>query len=149
MIRELNTAQLSQMLEVDRNSGGYPWREQSFRNIFKNPQWQAFGIFTNANELTGLLVMHWSPFEASVLHISVDNSLQGQGLGTKLLNHAISLCQQKKLDSLFLEVRASNEKALRLYQALGFQEIGRRKNYYPTANGKEDAIDMALYIDTE
>ena len=43
-------------------------------------------------------------------------------------------------------MRESNQRAIQLYQVAGFNEIGLRKNYYPTANGKENAVIMALMI---
>ncbi|MNR57792.1 ribosomal-protein-alanine N-acetyltransferase [compost metagenome] len=46
--------------------------------------------------------------------------------------------------TLWLEVRASNRAAIALYEDLGFNEVTVRRNYYPSANGREDAIVMAL-----
>ena len=48
---------------------------------------------------------------------------------------------------MFLEVRPSNTRAIALYERSGFNEIGRRPRYYPTANnGREDAIVMAMEL---
>jgi ribosomal-protein-alanine N-acetyltransferase len=47
---------------------------------------------------------------------------------------------------MFLEVRPSNPNAIKLYQSLGFNEIGRRKDYYPARKGREDALVMARII---
>ena len=46
----------------------------------------------------------------------------------------------------FLEVRASNQTAARLYERYGFNEIGRRRNYYPAVGGREDALVMACSL---
>ena len=46
----------------------------------------------------------------------------------------------------FLEVRASNHTASRLYERFGFNEIGRRPNYYPAVGGREDALVMAYSL---
>jgi ribosomal-protein-alanine N-acetyltransferase len=48
--------------------------------------------------------------------------------------------------TLWLEVRASNVAAIALYESLGFNEATIRRNYYPTADGREDAIIMALPV---
>jgi ribosomal-protein-alanine N-acetyltransferase len=45
---------------------------------------------------------------------------------------------------MFLEVRPSNAKALALYRRAGFQQVGRRRGYYPGENGREDALIMRL-----
>ena len=69
---------------------------------------------------------------------------QGAGLGRRI---AESSARPKpphcKVRSVFLEVRASNAAAIALYDTTGFNEIGRRRNYYPIAVGREDAIVMA------
>ena len=52
----------------------------------------------------------------------------------------------KGIATLWLEVRASNSPAIALYESLGFNEVTVRKNYYPAAQGKEDAVIMALYL---
>lgn len=54
---------------------------------------------------------------------------------------------ERKAKVIFLEVRPSNHVALRLYDSLGFNEIGRRKNYYPSHDGHEDAQVLALQLD--
>ena len=46
----------------------------------------------------------------------------------------------------FLEVRASNQSAYRLYERYGFNEVGRRRDYYPLAGGREDALVMACTL---
>jgi ribosomal-protein-alanine N-acetyltransferase len=57
----------------------------------------------------------------------------------------VARAQQMQL--ILLEVRVSNEAAIRLYQRYGFSEIGRRKHYYPVAPGvREDAIVMQLLL---
>lgn len=52
----------------------------------------------------------------------------------------------QKAKQLFLEVRASNKVAMTLYQKMGFNEMGVRKNYYPANNNREDAYLFAMEI---
>jgi len=77
---------------------------------------------------------------------AVEPTQQKQGIGKVLLDDVLVNSQQKKASTIFLEVRESNQRAIQLYQVAGFNEIGLRKNYYPTANGKENAVIMALMI---
>jgi ribosomal-protein-alanine N-acetyltransferase len=58
----------------------------------------------------------------------------------------IELAKQKKVKTLFLEVRPSNKKAMALYGKFGFNEIGTRKDYYPAHRGREDAVVLALQL---
>ena len=64
----------------------------------------------------------------------------------ELLEHLIETLETRGVLTLWLEVRASNHAAIALYESLGFNEATIRRNYYPTAEGREDAIVMALPI---
>ncbi|SQB26002.1 ribosomal-protein-alanine N-acetyltransferase [Citrobacter koseri] len=68
------------------------------------------------------------------------------GWGEELLEHLIDELEKRGVLTLWLEVRASNAAAIALYESLGFNEATVRRNYYPTADGREDAIIMALPI---
>jgi ribosomal protein S18 acetylase RimI-like enzyme len=60
---------------------------------------------------------------------------QGQGLGRFLLNQAVACARGLGMESVLLEVRPSNTRALEIYERYGFKQIGRRKGYYPAATG--------------
>ncbi len=80
------------------------------------------------------------------MNICVDPAVQGQGVGSKLLENMIELAR-KKAETIFLEVRPSNTVAVALYEKRGFNEIGVRKGYYPAENGhREDAVMLALEL---
>ena len=90
--------------------------------------------------LVGHAVMSTAVGEAHVLNICIAPSYQGNGLGRILLRRMMRVAIDKSADTCFLEVRASNKAAIRLYESEGFCEIGLRGNYYPTDDGKfEDA----------
>ena len=84
--------------------------------------------------------------EATLFNIAVDPDYQRQGLGRALLEHLIDELEKRGVATLWLEVRASNAAAIALYESLGFNEATIRRNYYPTTDGREDAIIMALPI---
>lgn len=84
--------------------------------------------------------------EATLFNIAVDPAFQRRGLGRELLEHLIRELETRDVFTLWLEVRASNVAAIALYESLGFNEATVRRNYYPTAEGREDAIIMALPI---
>ncbi len=85
--------------------------------------------------------------EAHLLNISVAKAHQGVGLGARLLRHAMHDAEAGGACSLLLEVRPSNDSALRLYRHFGFKQIGIRKNYYPAPNGREDALVFRCIFD--
>lgn len=81
--------------------------------------------------------------ESHLLVITVRPRWQGQGFGARLLEHVVARARQAAASQMFLEVRASNRVAQALYGSHGFSEIGRRRGYYPDADGlREDAIVM-------
>ena len=55
----------------------------------------------------------------------------------------LDICEEDQADRAWLEVRESNSNAFGLYESIGFNEVDRRINYYPTKSGKEDAIIMS------
>ena len=97
------------------------------------------------DELIGYFVAMLGVEETHLLNLTVAPSHQGQGWA-KLMLEALALWSRGKgAHWLWLEVRASNARALSVYAAHGFRRVGDRKNYYPLATGKrEDAIVMSL-----
>ncbi|ELE5892904.1 ribosomal protein S18-alanine N-acetyltransferase [Vibrio fluvialis] len=81
--------------------------------------------------------------EVTLLNIAIDPQQQGKGYGRQLAEYFLDICEQAGAESAWLEVRESNQRAYALYSELGFNDIDRRVNYYPTANGYEDAIIMS------
>ena len=84
--------------------------------------------------------------EAHLLNVCVEPALQGRGHGRRLLRALLGIARGEGAQRVFLEVRPSNPQAVALYQDEGFNEIGRRPRYYPTHQGREDAIVMALEL---
>lgn len=87
--------------------------------------------------LVGFLTAMMLSGECELLNIATHPNLMQQGIGSKLLLHLLEHCQQNHCQQLFLEVRESNQNAIKLYTKFGFEVIGRRKHYYSSG---EDAI---------
>ncbi|NLA86564.1 MAG: ribosomal protein S18-alanine N-acetyltransferase, partial [Clostridiales bacterium] len=79
---------------------------------------------------------------AELYQIAVREDMRRRGVADSLMAAALAYCRENHIDSLYLEVRKSNEAAIRLYQKHGFKNAGRRKNYY--SNPVEDAVVMSL-----
>ena len=87
--------------------------------------------------------------EAHLLTITVAPEHQGKKLGKALLQHIVEWAEPQA-ETLFLEVRVSNQKAINLYLNEGFNELGIRRNYYPSpTGGREDAMLMALDLGSQ
>lgn len=82
--------------------------------------------------------------EAELLRIGVRADCQGQGLGLRLLAHSRQALQAQGISNFHLEVRESNRAAQALYHKDGWSRSGRRRNYYSTEDGSEDALLFSL-----
>lgn len=84
--------------------------------------------------------------ESHLLNLCVNPDFHGQGYGRNMVQFLCDIAIVKNAKRMFLEVRPSNQKALALYLAAGFRQVGLRKNYYPTVNGREDALVLARLL---
>ena len=84
--------------------------------------------------------------ECHLLNICIHPKFQGEGYAKAALQWLIELLREKDIQRIFLEVRASNTKAIGLYEKIGFHQVGLRKDYYPAEHGREDALVLQLEI---
>lgn len=136
---------LSQVLHIETQNQALPWAIAIFENYLQNPACLCYSLIQN-QMLIGFAILQIAVDEAELITISIDPYHQKQGYGEFLLEQLIEICRDKNLERLFLEVRISNHRAIRLYEKKGFKTYARRKNYYPTHDGREDAILMTLKL---
>lgn len=88
-------------------------------------------------QLVGYCGLYQVLDEGNITQVAVQKAMRGQGIATEMLKYMLQLAMQRDMNFFTLEVRASNESAIRLYESAGFVEQGRRKNYYkePTEDG--------------
>lgn len=103
-------------------------------------------VVLKADRIVGVAAVMHVIDESELLEIAIDRQFQGQGLGKRLLREAIETARRNGAARMYLEVRVSNERARKMYTSFGFAETGRRKNYYPTQDGREDAILMTAEL---
>ena len=87
-----------------------------------------------------------------MLNITVSPKLRQLGLATRMMAAIEGVAAQQKMPRMILEVRPSNAAAVALYQKIGYEQIGIRKNYYPAdpqLGAREDALVMAKSIKLE
>ena len=100
----------------------------------------------NAGQILGHAILSTVVDEASVLNIAVSPKAQRQRIGYQLMEKILAYALNKDCVEVFLEVRESNRPAFTMYHQFGFNEIGVRNNYYPSKQGREDAILLACYL---
>jgi [ribosomal protein S18]-alanine N-acetyltransferase len=130
------------VLAIEKQSNTAPWSERSFRNELVHEH----GIFLVA--LAGGGVVGYGGVwlvidEAHITNIAIDPVHRRQGIGRRLMLELLKRAKEKGMTCSTLEVRASNESAIRMYEGLGYKVTATRKGYYP--DNKEDAVVMWMY----
>jgi ribosomal-protein-alanine N-acetyltransferase len=145
-LRKMRKADLARVLEIETTNYAFPWSKEIFIDCFSVLSYSCWVCEDIEENVIAYAVLSIAAGEAHILNISVAPQSQGLGVGRKIMEHLIA-CASKKAQTLFLEVRPSNTKAQALYESLGFNEIGIRKDYYPAENNtREDAIMLALEL---
>lgn len=142
MLRPMREADLAAVLAIEARAYSHPWTAGIFRDCLRAGYncW----VMSDDEGLCGYGVMSVAAGECHVLNICIAPEKQGRGLGRQLLEHLLALAADYGALLALLEVRPSNARALRLYESLGFAEVGVRKAYYPAARGREDGLILAL-----
>ncbi|RJX30961.1 MAG: ribosomal-protein-alanine N-acetyltransferase [Oxalobacter sp.] len=134
------------VMAIERSVYPFPWS----RNVFVSTLLEGHDCWVArdaSNSIVGYFVLMQAVDEAHLLTIAVKHDLHGRGIGRKLLEQVVACARAMPVESILLEVRPSNVRAVDLYEHYGFKEIGRRKNYYQApASGREDAIVMRLTL---
>jgi len=130
------------VLELEQAVYPHPWSRANFIDSLASG-YQAWLLRDQRGELLGYFLLMAIVDEAHLLNVAVSAGQQGRGLGRFLLNQAVACARGLGMESVLLEVRPSNTRALDIYERYGFARIGLRKAYYPAANQqREDAIVM-------
>lgn len=129
------------VMQVERLSYPFPWSAGNFRDCLGSGYYAC--LLEEADRLAGYAVMSMAAGEAHVLNICTHPERRGRGVGRALLHTLEQVARENGIELMLLEVRASNRVAIRLYESMGFNELGYRNNYYPDHNGREDAVVMA------
>ncbi len=129
---------LDDVAALEAQVQAFPWSRDHFRDslLAGHSCW----ICSVGGVLAGFSVVMQVLDEAHLLNLGVDKPRQGRGLGGRLLQEALQTARHNQARGMFLEVRASNQRAADLYRNFGFRQISVRKGYYPAADGREDAL---------
>ena len=139
----LAEAQLDAWVTTEESAYSHPWTKRNFLDSLQSG-YNCQGLWAG-EILLGYFVAMVGVDETHLLNLTVAPRYQGQGWA-KLMLEALALWSRGQgAKWLWLEVRASNARALSVYAACGFRRVGERKNYYPLAPGqREDAVVMSL-----
>jgi [ribosomal protein S18]-alanine N-acetyltransferase len=137
VIRPMRGLDVADVVAIERASYQFPWSEGIFRDCLRVGY--VCRVVTVSRAVMAYGVMSCGAGEAHILNLCVDEPYRCRGVGRRVLDVLIERATAAGMSEAFLEVRPSNTAAIRLYQALGFEQVGMRSGYYQAIGGREDA----------
>ncbi len=134
---EMKAEHVPQVAELEKLCFADPWSENSVASELNNI-WSYWVVALWDDAVVGYIGSQSSCDETDVMNVAVHPDFRRKGIAESLIETLIMELKNRGSHALMLEVRASNAPAIALYEKLGFQQVGCRKNYY--RNPKEDAL---------
>jgi [ribosomal protein S18]-alanine N-acetyltransferase len=136
---------LARIVAIESRIYPFPWSRGNFIDSLR-AGYSAWTLRNRNGDIVAYAVMMLSVDEAHLLNLSVALHEQRTGLGWRTLEWMADVARGYGARTMLLEVRPTNEPALRLYKSYGFERIGVRRGYYPATVGREDAIVMRISL---
>lgn len=143
IVDDMQAADLPAVIQIEHTSFTAPWSEISFFNELKKPR-SIVKVARLDGKVVGYICGGWIIDEGHILDVAVHPQYRELGIASVLTGEVIGLLREEGCRSVFLEVRASNEPAKKMYCKYGFTELGTRKAYYTSP--VEDAVIMVLKL---
>lgn len=143
-ITRMEHGDLTTVLVNEQLGYTHPWTIGTFIDCL-NAEYECW-LFMYEGRNIGHGILSVAAGESHLLNVCINPSYQGNGFGRLLVEHMLSRARQRHAMRIYLEVRPSNRVAYNLYEDLGFNEIGVRKDYYPAFDGREDALVLAMEL---
>ena len=134
---QMMQAHVAAVARLERLCFSDPWSESSIGYELTNPL-SYWLVALEDGCVIGYVGSQTVMGESDMMNLAVDPMYRRRGIGALLVNALIEALKQCGSSCLTLEVRASNESAKSLYHRCGFEQVGKRPNYY--RNPKEDAL---------
>lgn len=143
-MRRMVAGDLTSLMEVEKRAFKTPWSEDLIRRELTH-EWSTILLALDPDSdgnIVGFVIFWVVHDEVHILNVAVDPPHRRRGIARSLLGEVLRRAKEAGLALVTLEVRISNEGAIRLYEGLGFRRVGVRKGYY--VDEDEDAIVMVL-----
>jgi ribosomal-protein-alanine N-acetyltransferase len=144
-LRTMTPENLDAVMAIEQAAYSHPWSRGNFRDSL-NPLFDAHCLWLGDELLGYFLAMHGFE-EMHLLNITVAPARQGQGWAHMMLDALSLISRNVGAQTLWLEVRQSNVRALQVYERYGFVRVSLRKDYYPAdRQQREHAVVMSLKL---
>ncbi len=137
-IRRAVSKDAKAMAELDRICFECPWSEKAFKKELSDNSLAVYLVAEQDGMLLGYVGLWQVEGEGHITNLTVHPDFRRQGIGAKILNELLEITEDNGIDCHTLEVRASNQAAISLYEKFDFRQEGIRKEYY--SDNMEDAL---------
>ncbi|MBQ1377154.1 MAG: ribosomal protein S18-alanine N-acetyltransferase [Lachnospiraceae bacterium] len=142
-IRRMKPEDVPEVYEIEKSLFSVPWSEASFREVTEKDRY-VFFVASDLTRILGFAGMSVVDTEADITNVAVRKEEQRNGIGRALMKVLKGYARDHGIETVFLEVRASNDPAIALYESEGFRQVGQRKDYYESP--REDALIYTLNL---
>lgn len=139
LIREMRPEDVPAVAVIEQQIFSQPWSEQGFLSSLSSAD-TLYLVVYDKDRLIGYCGLLQSFDEADITNVAVVSEMRNSGIGFSMLSELMKRGKEKGISRYTLEVRVGNHAAIRLYEKLGFESVGIRKNFYDRP--KEDAMIM-------
>jgi len=143
MIREMVASDVPEVVRIEKESFSDPWPESLFYDDVRSGDSYPLVVQID-NEIIAFAILWVAVDEGHITNIAVSKKYQRKSVARTLLSYILRLAAGMKLAQIVLEVRASNEPAISLYESFGFEPLAIRKRYYQ--HPVEDALVMRKVV---
>jgi len=143
-VRRMERADVGRVVGIETDAFSSPWSEETFTSLLDRPGLELLVLEDEREGVIGYAVLWCILDQGELANVAVTPRSRGRGLGAFLLASVLDVARKGGIETMFLEVRASNLKALDLYRRFGFSDVGLRKGYYDQP--REDALIMAAKL---
>ena len=142
VIRKMNHSDTEELAELEQLCFSSPWSYKLIEEIPDSPFDTGF-VLEEDGKVKAYAILRILAGEGEIQRIGVLPSERRRGIGGKVMEAMTGYARENGAEAIFLEVREGNTAARSLYKSWGFEDEGRRKDYY--TDPKEDAILMVLH----
>ena len=139
-VRPLRRNDIASVVAIESEAFTTPWQASTFENLLGRDGIELMVMTDRVEGVIGYAVLWVILDQGELANLALTTNRRGAGLGAHLLQHVLERARVRGVEKLFLEVRASNERAIELYRSFGFEDVGIRKGYYDQP--REDAKVM-------
>ena len=144
LIRRMEPEDVETVLSIESRVFTTPWQANTFLSLIGRPGSELWVMEHPVAGIIAYAVLWCVLDQAELANIAVRYEYRGHGYASRLLERVLQIARDRSVETIYLEVRASNRRAVELYERFEFSQVGVRKNYYDKP--KEDALVMRMML---